>query len=518
MATVEIICPHCNRKQKVAEHRLQETVYCLVCQQLITDVYLYKAAPAAPELNIKLKGRLVSEFGTTKLEDLKSRSDDYTGKFEPVDDEQEEQTGRDETTRLFESGMYAAVPDNRRKALSTAAKTYLIGGAIMLVLAVGVTILGVSMMHGEEANVDTIDTAGAQGMRVERYDNGQKKAEWHVTQVDGEGVPDGIWQEWYETGEQKLSGTYSLGNKVGLWHGWHVNGQPSFQGTYKDGKEVGEWTEWHRTGKKSADGHYVDGNKDGEWRTYYPDGRFKTSEKYDKGKPVGQWVNWYQDGTCQSRGVYKDGLRVGRWVSYHDNGEEDLSEIWVEGALDGDTYGMYRNRQQRFKGKWKAGKRVGEWTWWHRNGDKAKQGAYEDGLKQGKWQEWHTDNVLKSEGSYQAGQRVGQWGWYDEDGNLSIRREYAEGRLGKEQYFFRGTQVQRRTSEYDDGALQTEWTVLVSDGGEIRHGYERSYFPDGSLKARGLYIDGKKQGSWRTWDEVGNLISETKYKDGKPVN
>jgi len=518
MATVEITCPHCNRRQKVAEHRLAETVYCLVCQQLITDVYLYKVEPEKVELNIKLKGRLVSEFGTTKLEDLKSRSDEYTGKFDPVDDEREDDTGREETTRLFESGMYAAMPDNKRKKLSTAAMTYLVGSGIMLVLAIGVTVLGVTMMHGDDSSVATIDTAGKEGMRVERYDSGQKKAEWHVSQVDGESVPDGIWQEWYETGEKKLQGTYSRGLKVGAWTGWHTNGKESLSGTYVNGKEEGEWTEWHSNGKQSAHGHYVDGEKDGEWRTRYPDGTFESVEDFDKGTPIGQWVTWYQNGTRKSHGEYRNGVREGRWVRYHDNSEEELSEVWHNGQLDGETYGAYRNRQRKFEGHWDTGKRTGAWIWWHRNGDPAKKGQYRDGVEQGLWKEWHPGGVLSSEGSYDAGLRVGEWCWYDEDGNLSIRRKYTEGRLDSESYYFRNTGVDRRATEYPDGTLKSEWTVLPADDGtEIRHGYEREFFKDGSLKQLGVYIKGNKEGPWRTWDEVGNLLSETNFKDGKPV-
>src|SRR5919108_4567702 len=114
MAAVDITCPHCNRNQKVAEHRLKETVYCLLCQQLITDVYLYKVAPKQQELTIKLKGRIVSEFGTTKLDELKSKSDEYTGRFEPVDDEDSGEVDKlEETTRLFDTGAFHALPERK---------------------------------------------------------------------------------------------------------------------------------------------------------------------------------------------------------------------------------------------------------------------------------------------------------------------------------------------------------------------------------------------------------------------
>lgn len=518
MATAEITCPHCNRKQKVAEHRLAETVYCLVCQQLITDVYLYKVEPAKQELTIKLKGRLVSEFGTTKLEDLKSRSDEYTGKFQPVEDEEEDDTGRDDTTRLFESGLYAALPDSRRK-FSTAAKTYIIGGSIMLVLAIGVTVLGVTLMHGDEGQVDTIDTAGVEGVRVERYPNGQKKSEWHVSKVNGESVPDGTWQEWFEAGERKLQGNYLRGKKVGSWIGWHANGQQSMAGTYKDGLEDGQWTEWHSNGRKAMEGKFKNGEKDGDWRTWYPSGKYESATHYELGKPVGQWVKWYDNGIRMSIGEYVNGKREGLWVNYHDNNIEELSENWSAGVLDGESYGLYRNRQKRFDGTWKAGRREGEWIWWHSNGNVSKRGGYLNGLEHGDWREWHPDNTLKSAGSFENGQRVGEWRVFDEDGNLAAERQYVEGRQESETWYFRGTVVKRYTRIHENGALKREWTVVqATDGSELMHGYEREYFSDGAVKGLGLYIHGLKEGAWRTWDEVGNLQTEVIYKNGEPVN
>ena len=41
-------------------------------------------------------------------------------------------------------------------------------------------------------------------------------------------------------------------------------------------------------------------------------------------------------------------------------------------------------------------------------------------------------------------------------------------------------------------------------------------YPDGNKKYQGSYINGKRTGKWKFWDEEGN-IEVIKYKDGKPV-
>lgn len=519
MAAVEITCPHCNRIQKVAEYRLKETVYCLLCQQLITDVYLYKVAPVQQELSIKLKGRLVSEFGTTKLDELKSKSDDYTGRFEPVDDKDDSTQVRaiEETTLRFESGVYRALPADHRK-LSTAARTYLIGGIVMALLTSAAVVAGVTMLEGKEGSRDEIDTAGADGTRIERWPNGTKKVEWRALTLNGEEVADGPWLEWYETGSEKTQGQYSAGKKIGTWRGWHENHQLAFEGAYSSGAEVGTWTEWHPNGRKAAEGEYVEGRKHGEWRTWHPDGGFESSSRYDHGNPVGSWVSWFKDGRVKSSGDHADGQRDGRWVTYHDNGVEELSEMWDKGVLHGESTGSYRNRQVSFKGSWEKGRRAGEWTWWHPNGALMKRGQYVDGLEHGEWTEWYDIDVVRLKGVYEKGQRVGEWQEFDEDGNLSIRSEYRAGLQVRSSCFFRGTQVQRRSEEFPDGSVSIEWTVTVTDDGtEVLHGYHRTYFQGGRLAELGAYWRGEKDGTWRTWDDVGNLLTEEVYQKGRKV-
>jgi len=514
MAAVEITCPHCNRPQKVAEHRLTETVYCLVCQQLITDVYLYKVAPKAQELTIKLKGRIVSEFGTTNLTDLKSKSDDYTGRFEPVDDEDSRLIPKsDDTTRVFDTRSYRAEPSRPR--LSTAAKTYLIGGVVVAVLACVVTFVGVSLLAKDQAAVREIDAASADGARLERYPSGAKKAEWRVVRSGGMDLFDGAWQEWHEDGSKKLVGNYAMGNKVGRWQGWHANGQLSFECMYVNGAESGPWLEWHPDGRRAAEGAYVDGKKDGEWRTWNALGGYASFASYQMGTPVGDWVQWHPNGQVKLQGSYVDGSQHGRWVAFYDNGVEERVEYWQGGLLHGPTSGLHRNRAKHFEGNWQDGVRQGDWSWWYDNGRLQTVGTFLGGLEDGSWTEWYSTGDVKLRGRYEQGRRVGDWEEFDEEKSLAARRTYVEGDLTAEVHFFRGTEVQRRVEEFPDGKPQSLWTVVVRDGAELLHGFHKTWYSNGVLAESGVYINGQRDGVWRTWDQAGLLLSEDTWQNGK---
>ena len=532
MAAADVLCPHCKSKQKVPEHRLTESVICLSCQQTIVEPWQYKIrSDTGMELAIKLKGRLVSEFGTTKLDEVKSKADDYTGHFDPVDDEEEfaDDTGtktrtktqtdlpqsRGATTLMLESGMYAALPSKAR--LSTAAKTYIIAGVVIALLTAGVVTLGVMLLDDGDQKTSEIHASGAEGERVETYPNGSVKAKWNVAVIDGLEQQHGPYQEFYVGGKQKVLGSYAEGLRVGTWTSWHENGRKESEVAYKDGKEDGTWTAWHSNGKEAGKGEYIDGKKDGEWRTWHRDGRMASSSRFENGKPIGEWVEWHPDGERKSQGQHKDGFKEGRWIYLRDNGSIELEENWTRGVLNGESYGQHRDRGDAFRGDWDKGLRQGVWTWWHINGRMQKRGEYADGKEIGPWNSWHPNGQVRETGRYEAGRKQGTWEEYDEDGELVARREYANDMIANEQHYYRGTEVQLRTRT-DGAVLISQWTVLAGDGGDVKHGYEHSFHPNGERAESGAWVNGKRDGLWRTWNEQGDLKKATNWKDGAEVD
>ena len=532
MAAADVLCPHCNSKQKVPEHRLTEAFYCLVCQQAIAEPWMHKVESEKPiELAIKLKGRLVSEFGTKKLEDIKSRADEYTGRFEPVDDEDEEPddtgsrtrtqtrtdlpTSRGHTTLTFESGMYAAPP--RRPGMSTAAKTYIVGGVLLAILATGVTALGISLLADDTQKTSEIHASGGEGERVELYPGGSVKAKWTVVLVSGLEQEHGPYQEFFPTGEQKILGSYHNGERIGTWTAWHENGQKASEISYKAGKEHGKWLEWHSNGQKAGEGEYVNGARHGTWRTWHRDGRMASSARHEEGKPLGEWVEWYPDGERKSHGMYKDGFKEGRWIYLRDNGSIELEELWSNGRLHGETFGAHRDRGKAFAGTWENGMRIGTWTWWHINGEVSRRGVFADGREDGVWCEWYPDGTLKVKGTYADGRRHGAWEEFDEDGEILSKREYSGDVLVNEQHFFRGEEVQQSVI-LKDGILFAEWTVLVGEDGEVKHGYEHQYHANGQKAESGAWLNGKKHGTWRSWNETGNLKNAQTWNNGTKVD
>lgn len=75
--------------------------------------------------------------------------------------------------------------------------------------------------------------------------------------------------------------------------------------------------------------------------------------------------------------------------------------------------------------------------------------------------------------------------------------------------------LERRFEYWPDGTTQREWEVRVNvDGNETQHGLETKYYENGQKYMEGPWIDGTRQGAWRTWYTNGQLRGTGYFKNG----
>ncbi len=60
-----------------------------------------------------------------------------------------------------------------------------------------------------------------------------------------DGIKDGLYTGWYESGQKEFEGTYKNGELDGFVTGWWSNGQKWYERTFKDGEliSVKKWNE-----------------------------------------------------------------------------------------------------------------------------------------------------------------------------------------------------------------------------------------------------------------------------------
>lgn len=60
---------------------------------------------------------------------------------------------------------------------------------------------------------------------------------------------DGMFYEYYETGELKEAGVYELGLREGNWKEFYKNGKIKRKGKYEKGNKVGTWKVFYKNNK-----------------------------------------------------------------------------------------------------------------------------------------------------------------------------------------------------------------------------------------------------------------------------
>jgi antitoxin component YwqK of YwqJK toxin-antitoxin module len=98
----------------------------------------------------------------------------------------------------------------------------------------------------------------------------------------------------------------------------------------------------------------------------------------------------------------------------------------------------------------------------------------ENGLKQGSWKRFNERGVLLFEGQFIDDQPYGEFRYY-----------YA-------------TRSLRTVLVYDSAGIEAEAV--------FRH-------PNGRIQSEGTYINQKKEGLWKFYDEMGRLVSEEEYQN-----
>jgi hypothetical protein len=107
-----------------------------------------------------------------------------------------------------------------------------------------------------------------------------------------------------------------------------------------------------------------------------------------------------------------------------------------------------------------------------------------EGERDGEWSFHYPDGSLREQGRYDNGQRIGTWRQWHKDGQL-----ISEG----ERRFDAGTSASER---------QGAWTF---------------WYADGTVRARGLFSAGRREGPWEFFDEEGLADPEQtgSYVDGE---
>lgn len=300
------------------------------------------------------------------------------------------------------------------------------------------------------------------------------------------------------------------------------------------------------------------------------------------GKPDGYWKTYYENGRLKSEGNRKNYLLDGLWIFYSEEGDTTLTvtyqndlkngprKVFISDEINEDQFvnNVRSNCSRRYDRRYhllqvipiKDGYEHGISPVYDTTGRLIEIITYKKGFlntrevlnrydaqgrKHGYWKEFYDNFELKSEIYYKHGLRDGYYKLYDEKGNLKkiakyvndveqitdsetkplqMQHEYYPNGRIKREASFRGGKPEGTWREFDENGNVISSQIYqngrlvqsgIMDTDSTRRGEWVELYPDSTLRAQGLFINGKRSGEWKFFFPGEVLEQVGSYKDGK---
>ena len=152
-----------------------------------------------------------------------------------------------------------------------------------------------------------------------------------------EGIPEGLFENYYESGKLKSRAHLKDGKGNGLFSEYYENGQLKKRVNTKDGKIIGPVEYFHENGQLKSKVNTKDGKSDGLYEEYFETGQLKLQENYKNGLGDGPIFEYYKSGQIRWKGFYKKNKKDGLFLEYYENGELKGEVTYKNGELKEDV-------------------------------------------------------------------------------------------------------------------------------------------------------------------------------------
>ncbi|MEO0896315.1 MAG: energy transducer TonB [Bacteroidota bacterium] len=153
--------------------------------------------------------------------------------------------------------------------------------------------------------------------------------------------------------EQFIEGRYR--RAIGEFYYFHPNGKRSKTMAYQNGMREGSYREWYESGHLKERGNYLQDKLHGLQESYYENRQLKRSRTYRKGVPYDQIKSYYPSGHLTYKGIFSEKGIFKLEEVYTDEGEDLLPEgngPWIQKNANGALW---------VEGFYKEGYKSGEW-------------------------------------------------------------------------------------------------------------------------------------------------------------
>jgi antitoxin component YwqK of YwqJK toxin-antitoxin module len=378
---------------------------------------------------------------------------------------------------------------------------------------------------------------------------------------------DVIWN--FPDGIKAAEGKFKNGKAHGLWKHYWPSGDLKSEMRYKKGVLHGKTIEFAEYKQFTSYSKYKNGVLFSQQKLYTPndyvskvafkvvktEGYFqlvKSTSWHPNGKQHQMYHHWVQpkkvfdfnnlrgndgdyiekdsNGLILKEGTYFHGAKVGYWLETSFNGQKETTykNYKLPKIPNYDFFVLDEKGQIRIQGNLKNNKPHGKWEYFDGQFGKInKEIEYNEGLRSSKEFDENGREVCHYENDKIQGKSL----TYFEDGSIRSEINYENGiKHGSEISYYKKDLIQQK-SNYLDGKLHGEYLSLISNGDTLVYGT----FKNGALEGKALifnhqreirsytcekqmgnFVDGFKDGEWKTYDCNGNLIITCFCKKGNP--
>lgn len=144
-----------------------------------------------------------------------------------------------------------------------------------------------------------------------------------------------------------------------------------------------------------------------------------------------------------------------------------------------------------------------KWTYFYQNGAIAFVINYLRGVKHGCYREYYDNNVLKTVGRYN-------------NPETGYARENYESKIGTWKYYYSSGQIKRKEQYWAGKAIKRFTEPIIRADGSINSNNELEVDESNKI-ILDIYKSSIKHGTWKYYDESGNLTKSEKYYKGKRI-
>ncbi len=365
------------------------------------------------------------------------------------------------------------------------------------------------------------DVKGHKKWKKINFIDNVKEGKSYEYAIDGRLISILFYKKGTLMGKEKINRYDKLNKKKDTWKVFYENGKLKEEMRYKNDLLNGYYKEYDKQGKLIKATLYIDGVPQSFTqelaaldirKEYFPNGEVKKEGIYDiTGKENGLFKYFDETGKIIKSEIYLHGVLLAKGL------------IDEEGKRQGYWEEYYKDGVLKSKGKYKDGKRIGEWEYFFANKQLQQKGTYLDGEKPtGLWIWYYDDgNILRKE-NFRKGKEDGMMYEYTQQGKVITEGEYIDGLKDGPWFYEVGDHIEE--GSYLDDVKTGLWIYHYTSGkvnfeGNFRDGVPDGkhlfYYENGKIKKEEFYVMGIKSNNWKSYDELGELILTTVYKDGK---